>query len=255
MQIEDRLPNPSVASETGGGGAGFVTTHWSLVLRAGHERSPDASAALETLCRRYWQPAYAFVRRQTHSHHDAEDLTQEFFARLLRLKSLGDAMPEKGRFRTFLLTSLQRFLVTEWRKATRQKRGGTQPAESLDARLADQGCAAEPADIETPERAYEKAWALALMHGVLAQLGQEYRAAGKEALFEQLKNTVWGDGSTVAYGRIGAQLGLSEGAVKVSVHRLRQRCREILRAEVVQTVAGPEDVDAELRHLIAVFTS
>lgn len=255
MQTIGHQPEPPAPSEPGAGGASFVTTHWSLVLRAGHESSPEASAALETLCRRYWQPVYAFVCRRSHSHHDAQDLTQEFFARLLRLKSLSDATPEKGRFRTFLLTSLQRFLVSEWRKATRQKRGGAQVTCSLDARLAEQGCAAEPVDAETPEKAWEKAWALAVMQSGLARLQQEYHAAGKQALFEQLKNIVWGDGSSAAYVRIAAQLGLSEGALKVSVLRLRQRCREILREEVAQTVATPAEVDAELRHLIAVFSS
>jgi RNA polymerase sigma-70 factor (ECF subfamily) len=234
--------------------AEFATTHWSVVVAAGDARSPQSAAALETLCRAYWFPLYAYVRRQGSSPEEAQDLTQEFFARLLDKKYVGHAHPELGKFRTFLLTSLKHFLVSEWRKTERQKRGGGQAPISWDADAAEKCYAAEPPGELTSEKIYEKRWAIALMERVLARLRDDYHAADKDRLFEQLKTCVWGDESPRPYAEIATQLGLTEGAVKTSVHRLRQRCRELLRAEIAQTVARAEEIDDELPHLIEVFS-
>ncbi len=232
----------------------FTTTHWSVVLAAGHSTAPGAHQALDSLCRTYWPPLYAYVRRQGCGPEEAQDLTQEFFARFLAKKYFGHADQAQGKFRTFLLTSLRHFLVSEWRKTASQKRGDGCVAFSLDAQAAEAGYAAEPADEATPETLYEKRWAVTLMEHVMARLGEEHVVAGNGPLFEKLKDCIWGESGAAAYAAMAARLGLSEGAVKVSVHRLRQRCRELLRAEVAQTVTRPEDVDDELRHLVAVFS-
>jgi RNA polymerase sigma-70 factor (ECF subfamily) len=229
----------------------FATTHWSVVLAAGDDGSPTASEALERLCRTYWGPLYAYVRRQGHEVHEAQDLTQEFFARLLEKHYLGLADPARGRFRTFLLTSLQNFLRNEWKSASRQKRGGGQAILPLDLESAEGGYATDPADGLTPEIIFEKRWAAALLDQVLRRLGEDYAAVGKGPLFEQLKIFVWGEKNQASYAQMAVELGLSEGAVKVAVHRLRTRYRELLRAEVASTVADPAEIDEELRHLIA----
>jgi len=232
----------------------FATTHWSVVVAAGDTQTPQSAEALESLCRAYWFPLYAYVRRQGSSPEEAEDLTQEFFARLLKNQYLKHAQRESGKFRTFLLTSLQHFLVSEWRKTERLKRGGGQVVLPWDTALAEQNYVAEPPGDLTSERIYEKRWAIALMERVLDRLRQEYDAADKGRLFEELKDCIWGHGNPRPYAEVAAALGLTEGAVKISVHRLRQRCRLLLRAEVAHTVARPEDIDDELRHLIEVFS-
>jgi RNA polymerase sigma-70 factor (ECF subfamily) len=213
-----------------------------------------ASQALEGLCSAYWPPLYAYVRRQGHGPDDAQDLTQEFFARLLVKRYLQHADPACGRFRTFLLTSLKHFLISDWRKGTRQKRGGGHTPLSMDAETAEQGYAAEPVEALTPEGIYERRWAATLIERVLTRLRSEYADAGKDRLFERLKDSLWGEGSSSPYATLAAELGVSEGALKVSAHRLRQRCRELLRAEIAQTVARPEEIDEELQHLMAVFS-
>jgi RNA polymerase sigma-70 factor (ECF subfamily) len=232
----------------------FPATHWSVVLAAGHSEVTGASQALEGLCRAYWPPLYAYVRRQGHGPDDAQDLTQEFFARLLVKRYLQHADPACGRFRTFLLTSLKHFLISDWRKGTRQKRGGGHTLLSMDAETAEQGYAAEPAEVLTPEGIYERRWAATLIERVLTLLRSEYAGAGKERLFEHLKDSLWGERSSSPYATLAAELGVTEGALKVSAHRLRQRCRELLRAEIAQTVARPEEIDEELHHLMAVFS-
>lgn len=231
----------------------FGTTHWSVVLTAADTQRAQAVEALETLCRAYWHPLYAYVRRQGHSPEEAQDLTQEFFAGLFA-KCVARAHPECGKFRTFLLTSLKHFLVSEWRKTEREKRGGGQVLVPWDADVAEQGYAAEPFGDLTSEEIYEKRWAITLMERVLARLRVEYRAAGNDRLFEQLQHRVWGDESPRPYAAMATELGLTEGAVKTSIHRLRQRCRQLLREEVAHTVARPEEIDEELRHLIEVFS-
>jgi RNA polymerase sigma-70 factor (ECF subfamily) len=233
---------------------GFASTHWSVVVAAGDSHSPQSAAALESLCRTYWFPLYACVRRQGYSPEEAQDLTQAFFARLLEKKYLKHANPDCGRFRTFLLTSLKHFVVSEWRKTERQKRGGGTVVVPWNTEDAEQCYASEPADELTPERIFEKRWAIALMQRVLARLRDEYATADDGRLFEQLKGSVWGEALPKPYAEIATELGLTEGAVKSSAHRLRQRCREVLREEITQTVARPEDVDDELRHLVELFS-
>jgi RNA polymerase sigma-70 factor (ECF subfamily) len=236
------------------GGSGFPTTHWSLVLSAGEGSLPNAKAALERLCRAYWYPLYAYVRRQGRSVEEAQDLTQEFFARLLRKEYLRHADPARGRFRTFLLTALERFLINDWEKGRAAKRGEGQPVISWDQRETETRFLAEPADQSTPEKAFEKRWAVTVLERVLERLREEFTASGHAERFERLKVLLWGEKGSPPYAGVAAELGLTEGTLKVAVHRLRQRYRELLRAEVAQTVARPEEVDDELRHLIAVMS-
>jgi RNA polymerase sigma-70 factor (ECF subfamily) len=237
-----------------GVGSGFPTTHWSAVLSAGAGAEPNAQAALERLCRAYWYPLYAYVRRQGRSVEEAQDLTQEFFARLLQKEYLRHPDPARGRFRTFLLTALKRFLVNDWEKGRAARRGDGQPVISWDQHETETRFLAEPADQSTPEKAFEKRWAVTLLEQVLEQLREEFTASGKAERFERLKVLLWGEKGSPPYAEVAAELGLTEGALKVVVHRLRRRYRELLRAEVAHTVARPEEVDEELRHLIAVIS-
>jgi RNA polymerase sigma-70 factor (ECF subfamily) len=230
----------------------FATTQWSVVLAAGHTSVPGAQEALEKLCRTYWFPLYVFARRQGNSPEDAQDLTQNFFSRLLEKNYLAKADPDRGKFRTFLLRSLKNFLVNEWKRAGRLKRGGGLEVLSIDADAAEDRYAAEATDESNPDAEYETRWAVTLIEQVLKALRQEFDEADKTRLFEELKGFIWGDKSTASYAEIAGQLNVSEGMVKVAVHRLRQRFRELLRAEVANTVARPEDIDDELRHLIRV---
>jgi|ERR1022692_206671 RNA polymerase sigma-70 factor (ECF subfamily) len=234
--------------------AQFTTTHWSVVLAAGHSSVPGAQEALETLCRTYWYPLYVYVRRQGNSPEDAQDVTQDFFSRLLEKNYLAKADPERGKFRTFLLRSLKNFLVNEWKRAGRLKRGGGVEFISIDTNAAEDRFAAEAPEEANPDAAYETRWAVTLVEKVLSTLRQEFNAADKARLFEELKGIIWGDKCLASYAEIAGQLNLSEGSVKVAVHRLRQRFCELLRAEVAHTVVRPEDIDAELRHLISVLS-
>jgi RNA polymerase sigma factor (sigma-70 family) len=233
----------------------FATTHWSVVLAAGHGTLPGAQEALEMLCQAYWYPLYAYVRRQGHSPEDAQDLTQEFFARFLEKHSVGLADPARGRFRTFLLTALKNFLTNEWIKNARQKRGSGRAFLSWDLQGAENRYATEPSDGTTPETIFEQRWAVTLLERVLTLLREECLAGDKGALFEQLKDYVWGEKSGVTYAEVAGALGLSEGAVKVAVHRLRHRFGELLRSEIAHTVARPEEIDDEVRHLIEMISS
>lgn len=233
----------------------FITTHWSVVLAAGDSASPQADAALEALCRAYWYPIYVYVRRKGHGPDDAQDLTQAFFAALLEKRLLRIADPAKGRFRSFLLGVLDHFLAREWTKAHRQKRGGGRAILSLDEADPEARFRTEPAHDETPERAYDRQWALTLLESTLARLEAECRQAGKTDLFEVAKGLLSGEKAAGSYRDLGARLGLSEGAVKVAVHRLRQRYAELLRAEIAQTVRSPAEVEDELRHLFQALAS
>src|SRR5688572_23952720 len=201
----------------------FVTTHWSVVLAAGRGDSTRARAAVENLCRNYWYPLYAFVRRLGHGAHDAEDLVQSFFAVCLEKNYLGAAEQAKGRFRSFLLIALKRFLANEWDKARTLKRGGRQASISLDSLTAEQRYALEPADQLSADKLFERRWALTLLDQVVVRLRDEQAAAGKLDQFEQLKECITAAGRGTPYAESAAKLGLSEGAVKVAVHRLRQR--------------------------------
>ena len=230
----------------------FATTHWSVVLAAGHDSGTGAQAALEKLCRTYWFPLYVFARRQGNSPEDAQDLTQDFFCRLLEKNYLAKADPDRGKFRTFLLQSLKHFMVNEWKRAGRLKRGGGVEFLSIDTKEAEDRYAAEAQDEFNSDAEYEKRWAVTLIEQVLTALREEFTAADKARLFEELKGFIWGEKSAASYAEIATQLNVSEGMVKVAVHRLRQRFRELLRAEVAHTVARPEDIDGELGHLISV---
>ena len=232
----------------------FCTTHWSSVLRAGGETSPEADRALDDLCRAYWYPLYAYVRRQGRSAEDAQDLTQEFFARLLERRHLRLADPGRGRFRTFLLSSLKNFLINEWEKSRASKRGGTCVTFSLNEEKADVRYLAEIADGLTPEQIYEKRWAVTLLERVLESLRQEYKE-DKAALFETLKPYICGDTVPAGYDEIARRLGMKAGAVRAAMHRLRQGYRRLLRDEVSRTVATSADIDEELRHLIRALRS
>jgi len=237
-------------------GATFTPTHWSVVLAAaGRTDSTHARDALEKLCRNYWVPIYAFIRRQGHNPHDAQDLTQEFFARLLEKNYLAGANRAKGRFRSFLLASLKHFLANEWDKAKAQKRGGGRVPISIEAAAAESSIGLEPADLVTAEKLFERRWALALLDQVLRRLREDYARDGKEQQFEQLKSTLTEASRSVPYAEIAARLDTSEGAVKVAVHRLRQRYRELLRTEIADTVSGPDEIEDEIRNLFVALAN
>jgi RNA polymerase sigma-70 factor (ECF subfamily) len=227
----------------------FATTHWSVVVNTRDADSPQAREALENLCQTYWYPLYAFVRRQDYGPHDAQDLTQEFFARLLEKHYLDEVDRSKGRFRSFLLASLKHFLANEWDRRHARKRGGAHTHIAIDAHSAETRYGLEPAHTESADRIFERRWALTLLDQVLARLRDEHTAAGKLDQFDQLKIGLTADKRSVPYAELGRRIGLSEGAIKVAVHRLRQRYRELLRAEIAQTVASPADVEREIRHL------
>lgn len=243
-------PLPPRENESHAGAGAFAATRWTLVLSAARgSDTPRAAAALAELCRIYWYPLYAFLRRRGHSAHEAEDLTQEFFARLLDKHFLADVDPRKGKFRSFLLVALQHFLANERDRARAQKRGGGQAVVSLDGLTAETRYHLEPADELTPERLFEKQWALTLLEQVLTQLHAEFAADGKTDLFQNLKGYLTG-AATSPYAEVAARMGLTEGAVKVAVHRLRRRYREVLRAEIAHTVSDPSEIDDEIRYLL-----
>jgi RNA polymerase sigma-70 factor (ECF subfamily) len=227
----------------------FPTTLWTVVLHAGREEPARAQAALAQLCQAYWYPLYSFVRRRGYSPHDAEDLTQAFFAQLLEKHALEGVAPELGRFRTFLLASLKNFLANDWDRAHALKRGGGQTIVSLDEESAESRYQLEPSHDMTPERHFERQWAMTLLDQVLDALRIEYHAEGKGDLFEELKAVMIGQSGT--YADMAARLRRSEGAIKVAVHRLRHRYRELMRTRIAATV-GEADVEDELRHLLAV---
>jgi RNA polymerase sigma-70 factor (ECF subfamily) len=231
----------------------FVTTHWSVVLKAGRPDTTQARAALAKLCQTYWYPLYAYVRRRGHSAHDAQDLTQEFFARLLEGNWIAGAERDKGRFRSFLLMIMGRFLANEWDKARTLRRGGNVQIVSLAPDTAETRYAREPADTATPEQAYEKQWALTLLDEVLRQLRDDYERDGKGALFDTLKPTLIGSRETQPYAVLAGEMGMTEGAVKVAVSRLRERYRERIKTEIAHTVASPAEADSELRHLFRIL--
>ncbi len=231
----------------------FVTTHWSVVLTAGHADTTRARDALARLCQTYWFPLYAYVRRRGQSPEDAQDLTQEFFARLLEKNWVADADQEKGRFRSFLLSAMNHFLADEWDKARAQKRGGGTPPLRLQLDTAETRYGREPADNTTPERSFELRWALTLLETVLNRLRGEFTSDGKAEWFAALHPCLVGERTAQPYAALAARLSVSEGTVKSAVHRLRQRYRQLLREEIGQTVAAPADVEEELRHLFAVL--
>jgi RNA polymerase sigma-70 factor (ECF subfamily) len=229
--------------------ASFATTRWSVVLLAGRNDTERAREALAKLCAGYWYPLYVYARRRGHPHADAQDLTQAFFARVLARQSLAAADPARGRFRSFILTAMKNFLADEWAKTQTQRRGGETPTLSLDWVAAEKHYNLEPADTDSPDKAFDRRWAHALLEAALAALAEEYRADGAGELFAALRGTLVGERAAQPYAELGAQLGLSESAIKVAVHRLRKRYRARLRAEIAQTVATAEEVDGEMQHL------
>jgi len=252
----ERVQPPGGNDSTVPAGAGqFATTHWSVVLAAADSRAPRSDDALARLCQAYWYPLYVYVRRQGHSAHDAQDLTQEFFARLLEKKFLADVQRERGRFRSFLLAAVKHFLANEWDKARAQKRGGGQALIPLDTASAESKYGLEPADKSSADKIFERRWALTLLEQVLARLREEHVVDGKGKLFEGLKGCLTEGKSAIRYTELGEKLGMSEGAIKVAVHRLRQRYRELLRSEIAHTVASETDVEDELRHLFAALSA
>lgn len=232
----------------------FVTTHWSVVLAA-RGGSPQAGEALAQLCRAYWYPLYAYARRRGHDHHTAQDLTQEFFARLLEKHWLDGVAPEKGRFRTFLLAAANHFIANEWRRAQASKRGGGQPIVSLEETQAgEHRYACEPALSDgTSERAFDRAWAAAVLDTALTRLKQEYAARNKAAEFEEWKVFLTREATNQDCAASAGRLGLSAGAVTVAVHRLRERYGDLLREAVAHTVYDAAEVDGELRYLFALL--
>lgn len=239
------------ATEWTGQSPVFATTHWSVVLQAGEERTAQGQAALETLCRTYWFPLFAFLRRKGHTEADAKDLTQQFFALLLERRDFQTVDARKGKFRTFLLTSLMHFLSNERDRAQAAKRGGGKIIISLDAIPPEQFQRYEPATELSPDKLFDQRWAMALLETAVARLQAEMAAAGKADVFEQLKVFLTTEPREGQYAAVATRLGCASASVAVMVHRLRQRYRELVRAEVANTVSSPLEVEEEMRHLSA----
>jgi RNA polymerase sigma-70 factor (ECF subfamily) len=243
---------PATGHDADAGGAIFATTHWSVVLAAQGESS-GAQAALETLCRSYWMPLYAFIRREGVPIEEAKDLTQDFFARGLERRDFETARREKGRLRSYLLVSLKHFLANERSRTMTAKRGRGEKAFSLEEIAEHKRFDLEPIDSLTADQIYEQQWAAAVLDQVLASLDHEYRDSGRGLLFDRLKTLLADEPGHPSQAQIGAELGMTENAVKQAFHRLRLRYREVLRDQIAHTVATPSEVEDELRHLIAVL--
>jgi len=247
---------PDETSKAAKGGARvFATTRWTVVLRAGGPTSEGSATALGQLCGTYWYPLYSYARRSGVPVHDAEDLTQSFFVFLLEKKAIARADRERGRFRSFLLASFKNFLSNERARQAAAKRGGGRNIVSFDELEAEHRFQAESGSTLSPEGQYDKQWAVTLLNRVMAALRAEYALVGKEPLFELMRTIVWGGKEEAGYAAVAQQAGLTEGALRVAVYRMRHRLREGLRREVAQTVATPGEVDEELRHLLAALTT
>jgi len=236
------------------GRTAFTTTHWSVVLAASESGKGSQHAALESLCSTYWYPLYTFVRRRGYEVHEAQDLTQEFFARLLQKDFLSEVDPRKGRFRSFLLAALEHFLANEWRRAHAQKRGGNVAFISLDDESTEEQYRQAAQSNLSAQQLFEQQWATTLLKQVLARLCQEYQAAGKGALFEHLKVFLTGEKQAVSYAQLAITLLTTEPALKMAVSRMRQRYGILLRAEIANTVSKAEEVDEELHALFAALS-
>ncbi len=231
----------------------FLTTHWSVVLAADASGDPSAAAALERLCSTYWPPLYAYLRRSGCAPDEAEELTQGFFAHFLRKDLSARADPQRGRFRTFLLTCLRNYVRDVRQYEAAVKRGGQGRVLAMDWNRAERSYLAACVDRLTPERVFEKRWATTLLELVLERLGTEFARSGKQEVFDRLKGHVWGDQETTPLRALASKLGVTESAIRVTIHRLRRRFRELLRAEIAHTVTRSEDVDEEIRHLAQVL--
>jgi RNA polymerase sigma factor (sigma-70 family) len=247
----DHLMNGSAADGIRDVSGAFPGTHWSAVVAAGREGSPNAEAALAELCGTYWYPLYAFARRKGHQPADAQDLTQGFFTHFIDSQLVVKANPEKGRFRSFLMGCFVNFMASEKERAQALKRGGRQPVIPLDPQQAEVRLAQELSPGASPERLFDRHWALAVLDAALVRLESEFKKSGREQLFQQLQPFLQGDTSGPGYAEVAQRLGTTEGTISVTVHRLRQRYRELLRVVVSQTVNSPLEVDAELAHLMA----
>ena len=232
----------------------FATTHWSVVLTAGQGESPRAAQALETLCRTYWYPLYGYVRRRGYEVLDAQDLTQDFFYRLLDRDWLAQVDRRKGRFRSFLLVAMNHFLANEWDRAKRVKRGGRVVFQAYEDDTYEERFQEDARRERSPEQLYEQRWALALLETVLRRLREEATVAGRSAQFDELKVFLTGEKRSVSYAELATRLATTEGALKMAVQRLRRRYGELLREEIANTVNDPNEVEDELRHLMAVLS-
>jgi RNA polymerase sigma factor (sigma-70 family) len=228
----------------------FATTRWSLVLAAGQQSNARSAEALASLCEMYWYPVYAFIRRQGYRAEDGADLTQAFFARVLEKNYFHDADPARGRFRAFLCASIRHFLSNERDRARTVKRGGNQPTISLDVEIAEGRFQLEPRDDLTPEKLFDRHCALMLLERVLGRLREDHLSAGKAQLFDHLKGFLTGDSATVPYADVAKASGMTEGAVRVAVHRLRRHFRDALVREIAETVSDPADIDSEIQYLL-----
>ena len=228
----------------------FPATRWSVVLAATRKDAPESAAALEAICRAYWYPLYAFVRRSGHSPHDAQDLTQEFFCRLLAQRWLAEADPAKGKLRTFLIVALKHFISKEWRRASARKRGGGIAPVQIDTVFAESQFATDPQQL-APDETFDQQWALTLLQLTVDRLRAEFANAGKPGDFDRLKDCLMADRGAIDYAAVAHKLTVKEGAARVAVHRLRKRFREIYREEIAQTLADGTDLEAELCHLAA----
>lgn len=233
----------------------FPATHWSEVFAASHDEDARSCEALTQICQTYWYPLYSFVRRRGHSPEEAQDLTQGFFGHLLANRALAAVDQTRGKFRSFLLASLRHFLTNEWERARTQKRGGGKPMVSLDAAVAESRYSLEPVDHSSPDKLFERNWALALLEQVLRRLRAEQVDAGKATQFAAMLPCLMDDADAPRHAELAAQLGLSVDAVKMAVTRLRQRCRELLCDEIAQTISTPAEIEEEIRHLFAALAS
>jgi RNA polymerase sigma factor (sigma-70 family) len=243
--VQDGLP--------GGARVQFVTTHWSMVLAAGRALSDEQAGALEALCRAYWYPLYAYIRRAGRDPEDAKDLTQAFLAHLLEKGALSLVDRDRGRFRTFLLTALKNYLVDTARRRTAVKRGGGQPLESLERDDGEEQYQFEPADLGSPDVLYERGWARAVLEQSLARLREEYACSRNGPGFEALKEYVWGERSGCSCAELGEEIGISEEAAKKAVQRMRRRFAQLVREQIAETVSTPADLEDELRHLASLL--
>jgi RNA polymerase sigma-70 factor (ECF subfamily) len=235
-------------------GGAFMTTRWSVVVRAGVGDTGVGHVAFSELCSAYWTPLYAYIRRLGKSPHDAEDLTQAFFMQLLQKQWIAGADQAKGRFRTFLLVALKRFLANEWDRQHALKRGGFNSMIPMDQALAESHYDEDLAHREQPDKVYEKQWAMALLERVMARLQAEYAETDRSVFFDALRGSLAKETSVPTYVEIGERLGLTEAAVKMAVSRLRARYRELLRDDIAQTVDSPADIEDEIAHLFSVFS-
>jgi RNA polymerase sigma-70 factor (ECF subfamily) len=229
----------------------FGTTRWSLVISAGRDSSPDSKQALTSLCETYWYPLYAYARRRVVDVDEAQDLTQAFFAELLEKNYVGSAVPDRGRFRAFLLTAFKHFLSQQWEKAKAQKRGGGRAPISLDFESAGSHFRIEPASGLTAEQSYDQQWAIALLSQIMDRLEADFEQAGKAKQFDELKGFIIGDHAGTTYAQVAERLNMTEAAAKKSASRMRRRYGELLREEIAQTVAGADEVEDEIRNLFA----